>query len=165
MALPMVALAKLSLIAAAHHGVTPLVTALLWPFVLKFSFSFRPLHEGCTDMMHALRLFFFQMGQIATNREPSSGGAGGVRWQRALRLVFERVIHARRAQSTADGEDSLLILCGLQLLLKLCIGWSGRQCIRNSIPERFRPISKPTHVPRTCTEDLITYSICNLYVI
>ncbi|KAL0446298.1 UNVERIFIED_CONTAM: hypothetical protein Slati_1757700 [Sesamum latifolium] len=84
----MVALAKLSLAGgAAHQGLTPLVTALVLPFVLKFCFSFRPLHDTCSDMMHAMRLFVFQMGEIAFGREPT--GAGDVRWQRAVRLVRE----------------------------------------------------------------------------
>ncbi|GFP79779.1 hypothetical protein PHJA_000121300 [Phtheirospermum japonicum] len=111
MALPMVALAKLSLISAAHGGSTSVVMALLWPFFLKFSFSFRPLRKGCTDMMHALSLFLFQVGHIIFDTEPS----GDVRWRRALRLVYERIIHARRAQSTVAGEESLFAVSILAL--------------------------------------------------
>ncbi|KAL0296256.1 UNVERIFIED_CONTAM: hypothetical protein Sradi_6677700 [Sesamum radiatum] len=114
MAMPMVALAKLSLVGAAHQGLTPLITALVLPFVLKFCFSFRPLHDTCSDMMHAMRLFVFQMGEIAFGREPS-GGAGDVRWQRALRLVCERVRRARHARPSASGEESLVALSMLSL--------------------------------------------------
>ncbi|KAL0409382.1 UNVERIFIED_CONTAM: hypothetical protein Sradi_1872600 [Sesamum radiatum] len=109
----MVALAKLSLSGAAHQGLTPLVTALVLPFVLKFCFSFRPLHDTCSDMMHAMRLFVFQMGEIAFGREPT--GAGDVRWQRALRLVCERVRRARHARPSASGEESLVALSMLSL--------------------------------------------------
>ncbi|KAK4422893.1 hypothetical protein Salat_1871900 [Sesamum alatum] len=115
MALPMVALAKLSVVGAAHQGLTPLVTALVLPFVLKFCFSFRPLHDTCRDMMHAMRLFVFQMGEIAFGREPSGGAAGDVRWQRALRLVCERVRRARHARPSASGEESLVALSMLSL--------------------------------------------------
>ncbi|PIM97786.1 hypothetical protein CDL12_29742 [Handroanthus impetiginosus] len=116
MAFPVVPLAKLGVMAATHHGLTPLVTALLWPFLLKFSFSFRPLHQGCADMMYSVRLFIFQMGQIAFDTEPSGGAAAvGMRWRRALRLVYQRVAHVRHAQSNASGEESLVALSMLAL--------------------------------------------------
>ncbi|KAL8462977.1 hypothetical protein ACS0TY_033031 [Phlomoides rotata] len=115
MGLAMVAVAKLSLVGGGgHHGLTPLVTALLWPFILKFAFSFRPLRETCTDMSDALRLFFFQMSQIAFDNGAAAGG-GGPRWQRALRLVYERVTHARHAQPGSEGDDSLIALSMLAL--------------------------------------------------
>ncbi|KAG6418829.1 hypothetical protein SASPL_121035 [Salvia splendens] len=100
-----VPLAKLGLAAGGAPGFAPLLTtALLWPFVLKFTFSFRPLRETCLDMADSLRLFLFQMSQIAFE-----GGAdgSGPRWQRALRLVYERLVHARRTQSD---EETLLAL-------------------------------------------------------
>ncbi|KAH6755765.1 hypothetical protein C2S52_010183 [Perilla frutescens var. hirtella] len=101
-------LAKLGLIAGGVHpihGLGPvLTTAMLWPFVVKFAFSFRPLRESCMDMAEALRLFLFQLSQIAF--EGGEDG-GGPRWQRALRLVYERLLHVRRSQSD---EESLLAL-------------------------------------------------------
>ncbi|KAL6526321.1 hypothetical protein OROMI_029961 [Orobanche minor] len=111
MALPMAALANLSLMVATKVGPFPVVTALLWPFVLKLSFSFRPLREGCTDMLHAMRLFFFQMGHIILDREPN----GGMQWRRAFRLVNERIIRARGVQSTVADEESLVAVSILAL--------------------------------------------------
>ncbi|KAG8382430.1 hypothetical protein BUALT_Bualt05G0076500 [Buddleja alternifolia] len=119
MGLAMVALAKLSLIGAASssHGVSPMVTSLLCPFVLKLSFSFRPLNKACKDMVYGLRLFFFQMWQITfdTQPTPGSGGSSSVRWQRALRLVYESTIQARHAQSTPSAEENLVALSMLAL--------------------------------------------------
>ncbi|KAL1559776.1 hypothetical protein AAHA92_10080 [Salvia divinorum] len=101
-----VPLAKLGLAAGATPGLAPLLTtALLWPFVLKFAFSFRPLRETCLDMADSLRLFLFQMSQIAF--EGGGADGGGPRWQRALRLVYERLVHVRRTQSD---EETLLAL-------------------------------------------------------
>lgn len=107
---PVVApLAKLGLIAGGGQsiqGLAPLLTtALLWPFVLKFTFSFRPIRESCMEMVLALRLFLFQMSQIAFEGDEA---AGGPRWQRALRLVFQRLLHVRRP-SQSD-EESLIAL-------------------------------------------------------
>lgn len=103
MVLQVVVLAKLSL-CATSHGLTPLSAALLWPFVIKFSFGFKPLREVYIDTLHSLRLFFFQLRQITMNNEPG----GGDRWERAVRLICERVTQTRLAQSGDDsGEDSL----------------------------------------------------------
>lgn len=114
MGFPMVVpLAKLGFIAGGGHsihGFAPLLTtALLWPFVLKFAFSFRPLRESCLEMGDAMRLFLFQMSQIAFDGE---AGGGGLRWQRALRLVYERLLHVRRTQS----DDESLLALSMQTL-------------------------------------------------
>ncbi|CAA0828356.1 Unknown protein [Striga hermonthica] len=112
MALPMAAIAKLGIIATAHGGLTPAAAALMWTFVLKLSFSFRPIRGGCTDLLHAVGLFFFQVGLIVFGREPNVGPAGDLRWRRAVRLVYERVIHGR---PTAAGEESLVAVSMLAL--------------------------------------------------
>ncbi|GER49299.1 60S ribosomal protein L39 [Striga asiatica] len=121
MALPMAAIAKLGIIAAAHGGLTPAAAALLWPFLFKFSFSFRPLRGGCTDLFHAMGLFFFQVGHIVLGREPSVGPTGGLRWRRAVRFVYERVIHGR---PTAAGEESLV--AGLQPMITCYVSNKNR---------------------------------------
>ncbi|CAI9775556.1 unnamed protein product [Fraxinus pennsylvanica] len=117
MGLQALVLAKLSL-SATSHSLTPLSAALLWPFVIKFSFSFRPLRELYIDILHSLRLFFFQLRQITMNDEP--GGAASAnrnsRWERAVRLICERVTQTRHAQSGNDsGEDSLRAISMLAL--------------------------------------------------
>lgn len=110
----MVVVAKLSLIAATHTGpTTPTVAALLWPFVLKLSFCFGPIHDACIGMMHGLRLFFFQLGLIAFDSNSATVRGGGVvRWQRALRLLYQRIANARPTQST---QDSFVIVSMLAL--------------------------------------------------
>ncbi|KAH0641459.1 hypothetical protein KY289_032433 [Solanum tuberosum] len=53
------------------------------------------------------------MSQITFNTEhpvgPSRGGDGGgnTRWERAVRLMSERLIHARRSQFSEADEESL----------------------------------------------------------
>lgn len=108
MGLHLVVLAKLNLITAnaTHGAISPLVAGLLvWPFVLRLSFSIRPLHQACTDIVRASRLFFFQMGQIAFTSGISTAGPGignsnissRTRWARAVRLVYRRITDARRS--------------------------------------------------------------------
>lgn len=112
MGLPILALSKLALAAAAtSHGLTPMVAVLLWPFILKISFNFPPLQQACTDMLISVRLFFFQMGRITFDRGSSGGGE---RWQRALRLVVERVVHTRHAHAQSR-DDTMLHLSMLAL--------------------------------------------------
>lgn len=99
MGVPVVApLAKLGLIGGGGlriHGLAPLLTAAL---VGKFSFSFGPLQERCADMVQALRLFLFRMSEIASG----DGAAGGLRRRRALRLIYESLVHVRRSQSDEE---------------------------------------------------------------
>uniref|UniRef100_A0A2N9GGW6 Uncharacterized protein n=1 Tax=Fagus sylvatica TaxID=28930 RepID=A0A2N9GGW6_FAGSY len=82
MVLPMLALAKLKLLSPSH-SLSPMVTSLVWPFLLKMSFSFRIVRGAYTDLVLASRLFFFQLGQIALNPEPAFGNT--TRLERALR--------------------------------------------------------------------------------
>lgn len=96
MGLHMVALAKLKLLssAATPHSICPAILAgLVCPLVLKFCFSFRLVRQAYIDLVYASRLFVFQLGQIAFDSGPpaSSNHRLGSRWQRALRLVCERV--------------------------------------------------------------------------
>lgn len=112
MGLAMAAVAKLSLNGATQMGVTPVVGVLLWPFVLKFSFSLWPINDGCINMMHGLRLFLFQMGRIAVDSNRATVAGGGGRWPRALRLVCQRIANAHRTQF---GDDSLIHVSMLAL--------------------------------------------------
>ncbi|KAE9459399.1 hypothetical protein C3L33_08684, partial [Rhododendron williamsianum] len=116
MGLHLLFLAKLNLITAtAGGGASPLVAGLLvWPFVLRLSFSIRPLHQAYTDLAHASRLFFFQMGQIAFSNGSTTAGPGvgngdssRTRWARALRLVYRRFTDARRSPMSDSDEENL----------------------------------------------------------
>lgn len=113
MGLHLLVLAKLNLITAtaAHGGASPLVAGLLvWPFVLRLSFNIRPLHQAYTDLVHASRLFFFQMGQIAFSNGSTTAGPGDssrTRWARAIRLVYRRITDTRWSLVSDSDEENL----------------------------------------------------------
>ncbi|KAI5655707.1 hypothetical protein M9H77_32894 [Catharanthus roseus] len=118
MGIPIAILVKYKLLIAANQTatITPMITTLLWPFLLKLFFSFRPLHEALLDITYGLRLFLFQMGQIAFGSDPSAAAAhGGMRWERALRLVYERLIRTRHPRFSESEEESLRALSVLAL--------------------------------------------------
>ncbi|CAN4075990.1 unnamed protein product [Withania somnifera] len=102
---------KINILANSSHSLsTPYLVSLLWPFILKLAaFSFRPVNQVYYDLVYSLRLFSFQMSQIAFNTEPLEPGRGGgnMRWERAVRLVCERLTHARRSQFLEADEESL----------------------------------------------------------
>lgn len=91
------------------------MAVLIWPLVLKLVFSFRQVREAFINVLYNLRLFFFQMGQITLSADPDGGNGGGDRWQRAVRLVYERLSHARDAESTAAVEESFYELSMIAL--------------------------------------------------
>lgn len=129
--------AKFNLMATTNQmSLTPLLTSLLCPFMLKVFFSFRPLREALYDTAYGVRLFIFQMGQIAfgpeqeplinstpaaaadtgSNTHPSPPPPQGMmRWERALRLVYERLTRTRHPQFAETDEESLLALSVLAL--------------------------------------------------
>lgn len=103
---------------SAHGCVTPTVTALIWPFVLKLSLALRSPHQTYSDLLRSSRLFFFQLVQIFLNHEhlvPNGTGYNRTRWDRALRLVSERIAQARRWHESELDEDSLRNLSMLAL--------------------------------------------------
>ncbi|XVF51736.1 hypothetical protein PTKIN_Ptkin04bG0208900 [Pterospermum kingtungense] len=114
MGLHLVALAKLHLLSPSH---TPLVASLFCPFVLKLSFSSSIVRRVYFDVTDATRLFFFQLSQIVfePDHQPAPGNAGDSRWERALRLVCQRITHARRSPAGQSDEDSLHTLTMLSL--------------------------------------------------
>ncbi|KAG5588932.1 hypothetical protein H5410_039446 [Solanum commersonii] len=116
MGLHLLLIGKIKILATSstHSLSNPLLVSLLWPYILKLAaFSFRPIHQVYSDLIYSIRLFSFQMSQITFNTEPhvgpSRGGDGGrnTRWERAVRLVSERLIHARRSQFSEADEESL----------------------------------------------------------
>ncbi|KAB2018102.1 hypothetical protein ES319_D08G206100v1 [Gossypium barbadense] len=117
MGICLVALAKLHLLTPAHSISAPLLAGFICPFVVKLAFRFRIVRRVYIDMLYATRLFFFQLSQIAFDaggdRQPSPGD--GERWQRALRLVSERITHVRRSPVADSDEDSFHTLTVLSL--------------------------------------------------
>ncbi|KAL6979745.1 hypothetical protein U1Q18_021400 [Sarracenia purpurea var. burkii] len=102
MGLHLVVLVKLNL-AATVHGGCPMVVTLVWPYILKLAVSLRPLRRGYTSVIYGGRLFFFQLAQIASNAEPGVGNRR--RWERALRLVCQRIAHARRYSPALESDE------------------------------------------------------------
>ncbi|KAJ6932925.1 hypothetical protein NC651_008371 [Populus alba x Populus x berolinensis] len=81
----MVAVAKLNLLLSTSRTRASLVTFLLFPYVLKLTFT----------------------SQIAFDTDqPAPGGNGSTRLRRALRLIYQRVTRTRRSQTTQDDEDN-----------------------------------------------------------
>ncbi|KAK8658199.1 hypothetical protein V6N13_036411 [Hibiscus sabdariffa] len=101
-----VAMAKLHLLSPSHSFTTPLVAGLICPFVLKVSFRLSFLRRVYIDAFDASRLFIFQLSQIALGADQPAPGNGGRRWQRALRLVCQRIAQVRRPTVAESEEDS-----------------------------------------------------------
>ena len=112
MGLHLVAIATLKLLSPSH-SLNPMVSSLVWPFLLKLSFSFRLVRRAHTDVVRASRLFVFQLGQIFLNPEPTFGN--NTRLERALRLVFQRVTRTSRSQAPLVDEDNFHTLSMLAL--------------------------------------------------
>ncbi|KAK9103008.1 hypothetical protein Sjap_020262 [Stephania japonica] len=107
----MIALAKLKLLAVNSTGSStfPLVTALVLPFILKIPFITHT-RSMYSDIVAASRLFFFRLSIIIHGGESSSTGSGhNHRWERAFRLIRERISNRRRLSSLTQSqqEDSL----------------------------------------------------------
>ncbi|OWM88371.1 hypothetical protein CDL15_Pgr003783 [Punica granatum] len=126
MGLQLVALAKLNSIFSSQTLI-PLLTGLVWPFLIKLSFGLRLVRETYLDLVRTSSLFFFQLRQIAAEAEhprgaastsaaPGGGIGGSSRWERALRLVYRTLTRARRSMPTpVEDEDSLHTLSMLAL--------------------------------------------------
>ncbi|KAL3497485.1 hypothetical protein ACH5RR_040217 [Cinchona calisaya] len=120
-------LAKINLVGTTHTSLTtPILASLLGPFVFKFfCTTIRPLRQVFSNAVYASRLFLFQLEQITFNSQPpaagftfsggNSNGNGNNRWRRALRLVNERLILARRSRVNDSDEESLRALPVLPL--------------------------------------------------
>ncbi|KAF5734897.1 hypothetical protein HS088_TW15G00394 [Tripterygium wilfordii] len=111
MGLHMLALASKINFLSVSHSVAPVLVSLICPFALKVAFSVGIVRRGYADLVYAARLFFFQMSQIALDREPSLSSGGSTRWERVVRLVYQRVAHARRTTvSDADSFHTLSVI-------------------------------------------------------
>ncbi|KAB1217014.1 hypothetical protein CJ030_MR4G021307 [Morella rubra] len=126
--LPIAALLKLNLLSRSH-SLSPIVTSLVWPFVLKLS-GFRFVPRTCTDVVHAWRLFLFQLGQIIFNTEPAFGTNS--RLERAMRLVSQRVTQATQSQSPQSDANNFLTLS--MVVLEYIPGWLWNSATKNLVP-------------------------------
>ncbi|KAM1143206.1 hypothetical protein ACFX2I_032071 [Malus domestica] len=114
-----VALIKLKVVTISASHSNAVLTGLIWPFVLKLSFSFRLLYQTYSEFSHASRLFFFQLNQIAVagldddanhrHRQPVT------RLQRALRLLRHTVTQERQLQALELDEQSMHALAMVAL--------------------------------------------------
>ncbi|KAB2632462.1 hypothetical protein D8674_028709 [Pyrus ussuriensis x Pyrus communis] len=106
-----VALIKLKVVTMSTSHSIAVLTGLIWPFVLKLSFSFRLVHQTSSEIIHAWRLFFFQLNQIAAvdldddanhhHRQPAT------RLQRTLRLLQRTVTQERQSEALELDEQSI----------------------------------------------------------
>ncbi|KAK4801910.1 hypothetical protein SAY86_000113 [Trapa natans] len=92
---------KLDSIFGSRNYLTPLLVGLIWPFLVKLSFSSRLVRETYTDLVSASGLFFFRLRQMAVEAERLSGS----RWGRTLLLAHRSMVRARRSMRAADLED------------------------------------------------------------
>ncbi|CAA6656141.1 unnamed protein product [Spirodela intermedia] len=111
MMLHLVVAAKMKLLAGVGHGpcAGQLLVVLLGPFVLKLSMS-RYAPGGMRDLVLSSRLFLFRLGRILSREQPGAG-----RWERALRLVSDRLDEARRLEESSPDEPSLHLVAMLAL--------------------------------------------------
>ncbi|KAL6183405.1 hypothetical protein ACLB2K_044816 [Fragaria x ananassa] len=116
------ALVKLKLLSCTSHSlITPIVSGLIWPFVIKVSFNLRSVRRAYADVIHSSRLFFFQLNRIVrafdeydvhadhdepaainnNNNNSSSSSNSNTRMERALRLLRQTVTNGVRRSSEA----------------------------------------------------------------
>ncbi|KAM7491213.1 hypothetical protein LguiA_034134 [Lonicera macranthoides] len=115
MGLHFVVLAKLNLIANSQTSFsTPLLATLIGPFLFRLFLNFRPIRRVYNNIIHNWRLFFFQLDQIAFHSDHVPAGTGR-RFQRAVRLVSDRISQARRPSTLEFDEDSLHALSMIAL--------------------------------------------------
>ncbi|MCD7467436.1 hypothetical protein HAX54_004860 [Datura stramonium] len=104
---------KLNLIGSSSR--TPLIVSLLCPFLIRLAAcSFKPLHQIYSNLVRSISLFFFQMRQITINSQPPARRSS-MRWERAVRLVYERLTRARHSQFWETDEESLRALSMIAL--------------------------------------------------
>ncbi|OVA06903.1 hypothetical protein BVC80_7515g5 [Macleaya cordata] len=107
---------KLLLLATSHgcsSNTAPIVTPLVFLFILKIPFIRNMRREYYTDLFGASRLFFFRLSRIIFEDDPTT--VNGRRWVRALRLVREWVTNTRRPATMQSDEDSLHVVSMLAL--------------------------------------------------
>ncbi|KAK7330758.1 hypothetical protein VNO77_24957 [Canavalia gladiata] len=109
MGLHMVALAKLHL-QLTSHGLKPALFGVACPLVLKVLLGFRLFRN---DALYKSRLFLFQLGHIAFNREAQISYLQ--RMERALRLIWRTLIPAT-ASSSMDSQIGERTLHDLSML-------------------------------------------------
>ncbi|GMN32801.1 hypothetical protein TIFTF001_003832 [Ficus carica] len=97
-----VAKAKAMVMTMSSQGQRPMVAVggLLFPFLLKLSFSLELVRKTYCDLLYSSRLFVFQLTHIAAgDHHHNTNSSNTGRFVRALRLVYERLTHFRWSQS------------------------------------------------------------------
>ncbi|KAG0501259.1 hypothetical protein HPP92_001331 [Vanilla planifolia] len=97
---------KLLLASGGGGGHCHLHVALLWFFLLKLPLAARMRAGSYANMALTMRLFCFRLSRVLF----SDTGRNGRRWERALRLLWERA-----AGDGRGNEDSLHALSMLAL--------------------------------------------------
>ncbi|XVE57659.1 hypothetical protein DITRI_Ditri04bG0107300 [Diplodiscus trichospermus] len=104
MALQMVVVATLL---SPSHGISPILAGLGCSFLLKLSFNFSRLHQGCIDICHGIRFLMYQMGQIIATDSSNH------RWQQALQILRGRAINVRRSPASVETSFHALTVLSL----------------------------------------------------
>nr|DAD47791.1 TPA_asm: hypothetical protein HUJ06_017728 [Nelumbo nucifera] len=100
-----VVLTKLNLLAGGHGTNTTMVTAFVWPFILKLPFT-RYVGRGYTDLVATFTFFFFRLRLIVFGGD-SNTASNDRRWERALRLFYRRATETRTVQSDKENLHAL----------------------------------------------------------
>ncbi|WOL05645.1 hypothetical protein Cni_G14374 [Canna indica] len=97
MPIHMVVIGKLNLflLAGGHCSNLQIMASLLCPFVLKFPFVAARLPNSCTELAVSLRFFLFRLRRIfVVDAAATAVERRYDRWERALRLIRDRVAGA-----------------------------------------------------------------------
>ncbi|KAL5728361.1 hypothetical protein ACHQM5_001454 [Ranunculus cassubicifolius] len=105
MVLHLLVLTKLKLLSLTHISSTALTSALVM-LILKLPSSSRHLSRVCSNAFIASRLFLFRFSVIMFEYG-NNGGIDAQRWDRAVRLVRERMTNTRNSWSSEIHEGSL----------------------------------------------------------
>ncbi|KAI0500615.1 hypothetical protein KFK09_018829 [Dendrobium nobile] len=108
MAVESLIILKLKLLAASGGGShCHLHVALLWFFLLKLPLAARMRAGSYANMALTMRLFFFRLSRVLFSDAPARNGR---RWERALRLLWERAAGDGRGNEDALHSFSMLAL-------------------------------------------------------
>ncbi|URD85103.1 hypothetical protein MUK42_28731 [Musa troglodytarum] len=100
MGIHLVIIAKMKLLAWGHSN-CQILASLLCPFALKLPFIAARLPNSCAQLVVSLRFFVFRLGRIFLQRRVG-------RWERALRLLHDRVATNEERRRVLGPSDEML---------------------------------------------------------